>query len=289
MGVEEAILEGPPLFGGWLQSGRSSREETRSAVVCDDDPVDPTVRQVLKQTGPEYTSSFETEMWALLLAVEWLRDFGEAEGRYLICSDSQSSLSALAGGVGKSHTLVVGLKERLKGVPGLVEFQWIPGHCGLSGNERADQEAKGAANPGPGQNPLRAPLSLESVRSHIPSGVRDAQPDPVSRRQVLEVYKGKKGSTQGLCRKDEVMLAQMRSGQSKHLAAYRAKILGEDPMCPKCDDGREETLEHYWRECPATENLRRTIFETVPPPLSVLWTHPKEALRYCEGSNRLSR
>ena len=147
-------------------------------------------------------------------------------------------------------------------------------------------EAGRAARLDPGRVRIRAPLSLESVRSAIPRGVVDTPPDPVQRREVLAVYQGKKGSTQGLCRKDEVLLAQMRSGQSKLLAAYRARILGEDPMCPKCNGG-EENLVHFMQECPASEGLRRRIFDVHPPPLSVLWTRPKEALRYCEGSRLL--
>ena len=103
---------------------------------------------------------------------------------------------------------------------------------------------------------------------------------------MCEVYQGKKGSTQGLSRKEEVMLSRMRSGQSKLLAAFRAKVQGEDPVCPKCN-GSEETLVHFMQECPATEASRRRIFETFPPPLSVLWTRPRESLRYCEESSRL--
>ena len=220
------------------------------------------------------------------MATEWLSDNGAADDRFLICSDSYSALSALAGARGKPHSLVEGLRKRLDRCPGVVDLQWVPSHCGLSGNERADLEARGAATLAPNQIRIRAPLSLESVRSAIPSRIVDTQPDPVRRREVVQVYQGRKGSTQGLCRKDEVMLAQMRSGQSKLLATFRARVLGESSMCPKCN-GSEETLVHFMQECPATEALRRRHFDPFPPPLSVLWTRPKEALRYCEESHRL--
>merc|ERR1711989_523 len=42
----------------------------RRAIIYNDDPVRPTVLEVLKQTGPEFTTSFETEAWALLLAAD---------------------------------------------------------------------------------------------------------------------------------------------------------------------------------------------------------------------------
>ena len=279
-GRRKAIIYTDGSAEGGVRSGGSA------AIICNDDPDDPRVLLRLQQTGPAFTSSFETEVWALILAVRWLRDNGAAEDRFLICSDSRSALSALAGTVGKPHSLMVGLRSELDRVPSLVDLQWIPGHCGLSGNELADAEAGRSARLDPGRAPPGAPLSLESVRSAISSQIVDAQPDPVRRREVCQVYQGRKGSTQGLSRKEEVMLAQMRSGQSKLLSTFRAKILGEDPVCPKCN-GSEETLVHFMQECPATEALRRRLFETFPPPLSVLWTHPRESLRYCGESNGL--
>ena len=279
-GRRRAIIYTDGSAEGGVRSGGSA------AIICNDDPDDPRVLLRLQQTGPAFTSSFETEVWALQLAVEWLRVNGEAEDRFLICSDSRSALSALAGSVGKPHSLVVGLRAELDQVPSMVDLQWIPGHCGLSGNELADAEAGRSARLDPGQVPRMAPLSLESVRSAISSEIMDTQPDPVRRREVCEVYQGKRGSTQGLSRKEEVMLSRMRSGQSKLLAAFRAKVQGEDPVCPKCN-GSEETLVHFMQECPATEASRRRIFETFPPPLSVLWTRPRESLRYCEESLQL--
>ena len=78
-----------------------------------------------------------------------------------------------------------------------------------------------------------APLMLESVRFAISTEIVDVLPDPVRQREVCEMHQGKRGSTQGLSRKEEVMLAHMSSGQSKPLAAIRARVLGDDAMCPK--------------------------------------------------------
>ena len=279
-GRRRAIIYTDGSAEGGVRSGGSA------AIICNDDPDDPRVLLSLGQTGPAFTSSFETEVWALLLAARWLGENGGADDRFLICSDSRSALSALAGSVGKPHSLLVSLKAALDRIPSLIDLQWVPSHCGLSGNELADSEAGRKARLDPLTTASRAPLSLESVRSAISSEIVDAQPDRVRRGEVCEVYQGKRGSTQGLSRKEEVKLAQLRSGQSKLLAAFRARVQGEDPVCPKCN-GSEETLRHFMQECPATEASRRRLFEAVPPPLSVLWTHPRESLRYCEESSRL--
>merc|ERR1711911_476959 len=98
-GRRRAVIYTDGSAEGGVRSGGSA------AIICNDDVDDPRVLLSLQQTGPAFTSSFETEVWALLLAVRWLRENGEAEDRFLICSDSRSALSALAGSVGKPHSL----------------------------------------------------------------------------------------------------------------------------------------------------------------------------------------
>ena len=71
-----------------------------AAIICNDNPDNPRVLLSLQHTGLTFTLPFETEVWALLLAVQWLRDNGGANDRFPICSDSHSALLALAGSVG---------------------------------------------------------------------------------------------------------------------------------------------------------------------------------------------
>ena len=98
---------------------------------------------------------------------------------------------ALAGSVGKPHSLVVGLQTAL-------DRPWLTLKlAGQLGWIRM------------------APVLLKLFRSAISTEIVDIQPDLVRQREVCEVYQGKRGSTQRLSRKEEVMLAQMRSGQSK--------------------------------------------------------------------------
>ena len=90
-------------------------------------------------------------------ALEWL-DSNCHSGRFLVCSDSQSALAAIGGVSLHSHQFLDDVVQALSRVPGEVVFQWVPGHSGFLGNERADQEAKLAATPKPagasgGHNP----------------------------------------------------------------------------------------------------------------------------------------
>ena len=93
-----------------------------AAVVTSGDPADHTVLDVRLQIGPEYTSSFETEVWVLWLALEWLDE--QAVTRIvLICSDSLSTLAALKESAPSGHSALVPLRARLEGYEGHVSLQ----------------------------------------------------------------------------------------------------------------------------------------------------------------------
>ena len=94
--------------------------------------------------GSAWTSSFETEGTAMRLACKYLSNERLA-GNYLICTDSQSLLKALESGMGDCRSSIGELCRAIKKVPGRLTLQWVPGHCGLLGNEIADKAARDAA------------------------------------------------------------------------------------------------------------------------------------------------
>jgi ribonuclease HI len=122
------------------------RRRGSSAVVTSGDPGNPTFLDV-RQCGPEYTTSLEVDMYGLWLALDCL-DEAVAAG-ILICSDSHWALNALKESGHPSHSVLAPLQAHLRSLKGRVCFQWVPAHCGLLGNERADEEARKAAGLGP--------------------------------------------------------------------------------------------------------------------------------------------
>ena len=253
-------------------------ENGGSAVVESVGEVDsPTFLEERSQSGPKYASSFETESWALWLCISLLVE-RQCRGRFLICSDSQSSLAALKGGEKANHPILAKIRNQLELVECEVMFQWVPGHVGLKGNERADQVAKAAASLGAGLvRSSLAPISFESARSAITRRVRG---NIVISPRASGVYEGPPRRPDGLSRKDEVMLARLRSGHSKHLAAYRGRVQDSDKICPRCGV-EEEDLEHFLQRCEATERSRWLTLGEVSPPLSVLCRYPKRVVRFC--------
>ena len=95
-------------------------------------------------TLPRMASIFTAEIHAIRLA---LKEIGRAKhDRYLICSDSLSSVMAIENPAPRNH-----LVQRLQGeISTLITacktlaFMWIPGHSGIEGNNNADETAKRA-------------------------------------------------------------------------------------------------------------------------------------------------
>ncbi|XP_043199156.1 uncharacterized protein LOC122368902 [Amphibalanus amphitrite] len=104
-------------------------------------------------------SSFRAEMVALQTALSFLLENPlHADDPVVICTDSQSALAALREGPAAQHSPLGGAIWRaLRGLTAgdrQVHLQWVPSHCGLEGNERADSIAKEASNLAQDQAPI---------------------------------------------------------------------------------------------------------------------------------------
>ena len=93
------------------------------------------------------TSSYQAELYALWEALLWLLENAETWERVMIVSDSQSGLMALrnVGSSGEELLLqILSVGKQLCANGKELIFIWVPGHCGLTGNEWADAVAKRA-------------------------------------------------------------------------------------------------------------------------------------------------
>ena len=106
---------------------------------------------VEKQRAPagKICSSFQAEMKALLAALKWLHDEKQSWRTAKIVSDSQSSLKVIEQKqIDSRCELRSGVEEWLESLadPGRkLLLEWVPCHCGIDGNEKADAEAAKAA------------------------------------------------------------------------------------------------------------------------------------------------
>jgi len=123
-----------------------------------------TERQMLKKYlgGEDRHTVFEAELLSLSLAAEMLKDEGQVQS-VMIGVDSQAAQRATGQGrANPGQYLVEAFHKQVAEVwrkhPGIeVTLMWMPGHGGIEGNERADGEAKQAAE---GQSSIRDSLLL---------------------------------------------------------------------------------------------------------------------------------
>lgn len=109
---------------------------------------------------PDECSIFSAEAHALLTAVS------KVNGNHstIIFTDSASCIDALRGGRSK-HPWIQSVERLSKDRN--ITFCWIPGHCGITGNERADSLAKSARN----KHKLNTPLPSQDVKMALKRSV----------------------------------------------------------------------------------------------------------------------
>ena len=148
-----------------------------------------------------------------------------------------------------------------------VLLQWVPGHCELIGNEWADDAANSAwSSASTTSTSLAGRLTFEAAKAIVKREVVDVE---ITHSRTKAVYCENR-SDEPLTRREAVLLAQLRSGHCRSLAAYRNIIDANSPaMCPYCEE-EYETLEHWLQECPATRIKSIRCFGGAAPPLSVL-------------------
>ena len=249
-----------------------------AAIVTEGPPTNPTLIDSVSKKGNRWTSSYETEVAALLLATEYL-DASEPVGMSMICTDSQAALNALKDSEKTDDNGLAQLRACLARLRSPVILQWVLGHCGLVGNEWADKAAGESAISTYVSLSNLGGISFQSAKALIKREIVDP---PTSHLRTKAVFDGPRNSDP-LSRPDSVLIAQLRSGHCRKLAAYRSVVdSNSSPTCPYCE-ADHETLEHWIQECPATAVKHIRVFGGTAPHLSVLVSNPRAVLAFAHG------
>ena len=167
----------------------------------------------------------------------------------------------------RSQALAVGdpWVSRTRNVVDL-QVQWVPGHCDFEPNERADEEAKKAAQGDSSDAKFLPPL----LRKRLPLSVSALRQDNLAklkkrwerrwknseRESLLRSIDNSAPSKKylrlisGLDRRQASILFQLRSGHiglNHHLFRIRKS---ETPSCPHCRSITVETVKHFLLDCP---------------------------------------
>ncbi|CAD7004082.1 unnamed protein product [Ceratitis capitata] len=89
-----------------------------------------------------HCSVFTAEAFAISLATEFA---AANKGKYIICTDSKASFSAVQN-FQNQEPLICKIRTKLQQHINKIKIMWIPGHCGIAGNEYADKAAKNASH-----------------------------------------------------------------------------------------------------------------------------------------------
>ena len=249
-----------------------------AAVVTSGPATDPVKITSITRKGRRLTSSYETEVTAMLLAVGWIKN-RENQGPFIICTDSQSTLTALQSPGLSDGSDLAETRRILNSLNTRVSLQWVPGHIGLIGNEWADVEADAVAASDEEPAATDGGITFQTAKAFTK---RETMDPAISHERTKAVFNGKRAPV-SLSRKDSVLLAQLRSGHCHKLAAYRNIVDADSSAtCPHCQ-GAPETLEHWLQECPATARRRIREFGGAAPLLSALIEQPEAVIAFAHG------
>jgi len=184
-------------------------------------------------------SNYEAEVEALIHAATKVSEFGDPTDQVVFLTDAKSVLQALENG--KLHQLAEALSVLQKGRR--VVLQWIPAHCGIPGNEKADRLAKEGAK---GVQPI-ASLPYDGKCRIIKALY---QPQPA------------KDDFHRLTREEQVIVARLRTGHNRLKAHMHRKMkLVPSPICP-CGL-EDQTTEHILQRCPQFQRQRDQTWPSV--------------------------
>ena len=194
-------------------------------------------------------ASFIAEIEAAIIAFEKLPSLPRGS-TVLWATDSHSTLDALDGNLGKASDQVIRLWSTIrrhlhKGL--IIKALWVPAHCGIPENEKADRLAAAGAK-GPPEEHARAPLTFETIKTFT----RKRQPSKLLCMDDIDTEK----KIPITARKAEVILNQLRADCCPLVRTFRTKE-EYNPICQACSLQVPETVEHLLRRCPGRAPQRR--------------------------------
>lgn len=197
----------------------------------------------------------------------------------VLCTDSRAALATLASGAAAQTSELGATVWRLllQAAAGGrdIYLQWVPAHCGLASNERADELAKGASSLPQDGTPVDVRSLTRAVARSASKAWRRSWPDSLFRRIM-----GDRMPAPVLTdiRDDAVNVHQLRAGHWSRSRQYLHRI-GRlpSPACQQCPDRgcpsarcivcREgpDTPEHVLLRCPCLAGMRLRLFGTIYP------------------------
>ena len=223
-------------------------------------------------TISNHLSIFTAELTAIKLAITKLRRLEERQPtthKYLIATDSLSSLQALQNQTSERQDLVFGILQALTdcsrdGIQ--VDLIWVPSHIGIKGNEIADELAKRATNP-PATHSRVKHITYALKVSISPSELK-----AVARKTIYQQWKEKlleemRGRRKTLSRNPSYKPVRVPGNRNQQALLYRMRLGGERNLIKReicsCQENMILSTEHVLLECKLNHNKRLECMQTL--------------------------
>ncbi|XP_045458125.1 uncharacterized protein LOC123668438 [Melitaea cinxia] len=231
-----------------------------AAFVCYNGAGPPAVKKFILHRS---CSVFQAELFAILQASRWASKHRHTHT--LILSDSRAAIQA-SQNRSNTHPLVAHLHATLHdhSPTGCIDFAWVKAHAGITGNERADTEAKLAATMHRAFDYDLFPISFVKLMAR--------------ERSLTEWRERYEKAQQGQHTRDLLptidhihtllksthitfTLTQTLTGHAFNKSYLHKFKLAEDEVCP-CDGATPQNLDHLLRSCPEFSAFRHKHEET---------------------------
>jgi ribonuclease HI len=178
--------------------------------------------------------------------------------KFIIFSDSLSSLQALQNGSDNSFVYDILCKlKNLKDSRKHIIFCWVPSHVGISGNEKADKEAKSSLNKIISPRFIPYTDMKQYINQYIVKLWQEQWDNEIHNKlHGIQPIVGQSNPINNIKRREEIILARLRIGHTNLTHLY---ILtgGNPPICQICHCNL--TVKHFMLDC-ISYNVNRTVY-----------------------------
>lgn len=214
---------------------------------------------------PNDCSIFQAELFAIQKALEHINFRHIPNSRITVFVDSQAAIKALDSKVIKSTTVAKCRDEvRKAATHHQINICWVPGHCNVTGNEKADALArKGSDMNATEAEGLELPIGKlianlkEETIDLVNSSWKSRNDCRISRHLWPAIDTKRTADLLKLCKNDIRMLIGVLTGHCKvgyMISKYDRSI---QDFCRSCGNEEElETIKHLMCDCPALSQRR---------------------------------